>query len=158
MDRIWAPWRSEYIGSPDSGVCPFCHAPSDPLESHTLYSDSDTLVILNKYPYTGGHLLISPQRHIARLDELSAGESQGLLTLINLSVKALETAFKPHGFNIGMNLGRVAGAGVADHLHAHVVPRWNGDTNFMPVLSDTRVLSTHLDETYRILRPLFENS
>ncbi len=158
MKRIWAPWRSEYIGSPDKGTCPFCTAPEDPATAHVVYSDETNIVLLNKYPYTGGHLLISPRRHLASLDDLDSNESRGMFVLTRTCVKVLKEAFSPHGFNIGMNLGRVAGAGIADHVHLHVVPRWKGDTNFMPVLSDTRVLSSHLDETYGILKPLFDKA
>jgi len=156
MKRIWAPWRSRYISSPKSGSCPFCDAQNKTNESHLLYSDSLSTVILNKYPYTGGHILISPHRHIAELEELSVDESTDIFSLARASVSALKAAFKPDGFNIGMNLGTSAGAGIADHLHLHVVPRWDGDTNFMPVLADTKVLSSHLDETYEILKPLFK--
>ncbi len=156
MNRIWAPWRGEYIGSPKSNTCPFCQAPENAVQSHLLYSDATSLVMLNKYPYTGGHLLISPLRHIAGLEDLAPDESSGLFGLAQASVAVLKTAFSPDGFNIGMNLGSSAGAGIADHLHMHVVPRWNGDTNFMPVVSGTKVLSSHLDETYKILKPLFK--
>ncbi len=155
MKSIWAPWRGEYIGAAKSKTCPFCHARENPKGSHLLYSDKVNIIILNKYPYTGGHLLISPIRHIAAMDELTSDESQGLFSLASLSVTALKSAFKPHGFNIGMNLGTAAGAGIANHIHMHVVPRWDGDTNFMPVISKTKVLSMHLDETYKILKPLF---
>jgi len=156
MKKIWAPWRGRYISSPKSGSCPFCDAQDNANESHLLYSDTLSTVILNKYPYTGGHVLISPLRHIAELEELSADESANLFSLARASVSALKAAFNPNGFNIGMNLGSSAGAGIADHLHLHVVPRWDGDTNFMPVLAETKVLSAHLDETYKILKPLFK--
>jgi len=155
MKRIWAPWRGRYISSPKSGSCPFCNARDNEKKSHLLYSDSLSTVILNKYPYTGGHILISPLRHIAELEELSADESALLFSLARASVSALKAAFNPNGFNIGMNLGTSAGAGIADHLHLHVVPRWDGDTNFMPVLAETKVLSMHLDEIYKKLKPLF---
>ncbi len=155
MERIWAPWRSEYIGSKKSSTCPFCDVTADE-DSHLLYSGSLSTVILNKYPYTGGHLLISPLRHIALLEELNPEESIDLFRLMRASVATLKTAFNPDGFNIGMNLGHSAGAGIEAHLHVHVVPRWDGDTNFMPVLSGTKVISQHLDETYEKLRPLFE--
>jgi len=156
MKKIWAPWRSRYISSPKSGSCPFCNARDNEKKSHLLYFDTLAAVILNKYPYTGGHILISPLRHIALLEELSIDESTDIFSLARASVTALKAAFKPDGFNIGMNLGPSAGAGIADHLHLHVVPRWDGDTNFMPVLADTKVLSAHLDETYEILKPLFK--
>ncbi|MFQ5427723.1 MAG: HIT domain-containing protein [Thermodesulfobacteriota bacterium] len=156
MQRIWAPWRSEYIGSEKSDICPFCHASENGSAAHLLYSGSLSTVLLNKYPYTGGHLLISPLRHIALLEDLNPEESIDLFRLMRASVATLKSAFSPDGFNIGMNLGKSAGAGIEDHLHVHVVPRWDGDTNFMPVLSETRVLSEHLDETCEKLKPIFD--
>ncbi|MFQ5480873.1 MAG: HIT domain-containing protein [Thermodesulfobacteriota bacterium] len=154
MQKIWAPWRSDYIGSEKSGACPFCNAGEDSA-SHLLYSGSLSSVILNKYPYTGGHILISPLRHIALLEDLDPEESIDIFRLMRASVASLKKAFSPDGFNIGMNLGHAAGAGIKDHLHLHVVPRWEGDTNFMPVLGDTKVISAHLDETCAILKPIF---
>ncbi len=155
MEKIWAPWRSEYISSQKSHTCPFCDAGKNGAP-HLLYSGTHSLIILNKYPYTGGHILISPLRHTALLEDLGTDEYTDMFRLIRASVTALKTAFSPNGFNIGMNLGKTAGAGIKDHLHLHVVPRWDGDTNFMPVLSETRVLSEHLDVTHAKLKPIFK--
>ncbi|GMR04392.1 MAG: HIT domain-containing protein [Thermodesulfobacteriota bacterium] len=158
MNRIWSPWRSEYIGADKPQTCILCDAPSKGPGSgfHVLFDGSVSLVMLNKYPYTGGHLMIAPLRHVANLEELSPEESIDLFRLMRVSTAALTSAFKPDGFNVGMNIGTAAGAGIDDHIHMHVVPRWEGDTNFMPVLSDTKVLSQHLDETFKRLKPLFE--
>lgn len=158
MKSIWAPWRSEYIESEKPGSCLFCVASgTEPKkECYVLFTGSVSIVMLNKYPYTGGHLMIAPKRHIAGLDELNPEESIDIFRLMRVSTAALSSELNPDGFNVGMNLGKSAGAGIEDHLHMHVVPRWVGDTNFMPVLSGTRVLSAHLEDTYNRLKPLFE--
>ena len=111
--------------------------------------------MLNRFPYNGGHLLIAPRRHLASPELLSKSEREALAETVSESLRILRRAFKPGGFNVGLNLGVAAGAGIADHMHWHVVPRWNGDTNFMPVIGSTRVISEHLDAAYKILLPLF---
>lgn len=111
--------------------------------------------MLNRYPYNNCHLLIAPRRHVAALEDLSQSESSTINSLLSASVRILKQALAPHGFNLGANLGRVAGAGIADHMHWHVVPRWNGDTNFMPVMTQTRVASEHLEASFALLEPLF---
>jgi ATP adenylyltransferase len=157
MERIWAPWRTEYIHAAPGNGCLFCSAPKkDPKEARILFSGSLSTVIINIYPYNSGHLMISPVRHVAKLEELTPEESIDIFRLMRHSTASLTKALNPDGFNVGMNLGRAAGAGIADHMHVHVVPRWDGDTNFMPVLSETRVISEHLDETCALLRPFFE--
>lgn len=157
MERIWAPWRTEYIHADKDGGCIFCAAPKKgPKEARILFSGPLSTVIINIYPYNNGHLMISPVRHVAKLEDLTPEESIDIFRLMRHSTESLTKAVNPDGFNVGMNLGRAAGAGIADHLHVHVVPRWDGDTNFMPVLSETKVISEHLDETYALLRPLFE--
>lgn len=158
MKSIWAPWRSEYIGSEKPESCLFCDVSGTEQKEgcYVLFSGSVSIVMLNKYPYTGGHLMIAPKRHIAGLDALSPEESIDIFRLMRVSTVALTSEISPDGFNVGMNLGKTAGAGIEDHLHMHVVPRWEGDTNFMPVLSGTKVLSVHLEETYDRLKPLFE--
>ena len=160
MERLWTPWRMEYIKGADAAdTCFLCEAPNlDPEQddrTYILHRGRDAFVILNIYPYNTGHLMVAPYRHTADLESLGAEEGLEGFGLLRRSVEALKGAFDPHGFNIGMNLGRVAGAGIPDHLHFHVVPRWGGDTNFMPVLSDTKVLPEMLDETYAKLKPLF---
>jgi ATP adenylyltransferase len=163
MDRLWTPWRMDYIKGADSAEeCFLCEAPKlDPEQddrTFILHRGRDAFVILNIYPYNTGHLMVAPYRHTAEMQSLGAEEGIEGFVLLRRSVEALTEAFQPHGFNIGMNLGRVAGAGVPDHLHFHVVPRWGGDTNFMPVLGNTKVLPEMLEETYAKLRPLFEDA
>lgn len=115
---------------------------------HILYLDERTLVMMNRYPYNNGHLLAAPVRHVASLDRLSGEEMQHLLQTVNLAIQVLKKDMTPDGFNVGLNLGKVAGAGVEDHLHFHIVPRWNGDHNYMTVLGDVRVIPEHIEETY----------
>ncbi len=148
-----------YIEAPhprDEG-CLFCEklALGDDAKAYILTRSELAFVILNAYPYNPGHLMVAPQRHAGELEDLSAGELAEISSLLQRSVQALKQASAPEGFNVGLNLGRVAGAGVPGHLHWHVVPRWNGDTNFMAVLGDIRVLPEALDATYAKLRPLF---
>ncbi|MGH7948057.1 MAG: HIT family protein [Candidatus Binataceae bacterium] len=122
-----------------------------------LYRDDRALVMLNRYPYNNGHVMIAPRRHVATPELLTHGENTALADLLSESVKRLRRVLRPAGFNLGANLGRLAGAGFADHLHWHVVPRWDGDTNFMPVLASTRVLSQHLKDSYAQLEPIFRD-
>ncbi|MDR7417539.1 MAG: HIT domain-containing protein [Armatimonadota bacterium] len=153
MRRLWAPWRLSYVASPPAPGCVFCQAPQagDDRSALIVYRAPLAYVILNRYPYNSGHLMVVPFRHVARLDHLTAEESQALIMLVSQAIQGLERAMSPDGFNVGLNLGRAAGAGIDDHLHVHVVPRWSGDTNYMPVLGDTKVLPQHLDETYAAL-------
>jgi ATP adenylyltransferase len=148
-----------YIKGADSAEgCFLCDAPDLDEDDRTyiLVRGKSAFVILNIYPYNTGHIMVAPYRHVADLETLEPDEGLEGFALLRASVEALKQAFEPQGFNIGMNLGRVAGAGVPDHLHFHVVPRWGGDTNFMPVLGATKVLPELLDETYAKLKPLFE--
>jgi len=157
MERLWAPWRMAYVGSArdDRGGI-FCDATTgDPRERLLLGTTAHSLVMLNRFPYQNGHVMIAPRRHTADLPGLPAPEHADLAETLRRSLASLGDAFGPEGFNLGMNLGACAGAGVLDHLHWHVVPRWNGDTNFMPVLGDVRVMPQHLVETYERLRPAF---
>jgi ATP adenylyltransferase len=137
--------------------CIFCvGAKGDRIERSVLYVGDHTLVMMNKYPYINGHLLVAPIRHKASLDQLEVRERSALLTMVGLAVGILKEVMKAEGFNIGLNLGRVAGAGVEDHLHFHIVPRWNGDTNFMTVFGDIRVIPEHMEQTYLRLLPFFQ--
>jgi len=161
MERIWAPWRGDYVtGAKNPEGCFFCRKgqPGDDAARHILFRGRDCFVLLNRYPYNSGHLMIAPYRHTADFAGLSPREAAELLKLAQDSVRVLEERVKPQGFNLGFNLGRSAGAGVADHLHLHVVPRWDGDTNFMPVLGATRVMPQSLEEVYGLLRSGFEQS
>lgn len=159
MDRLWSPWRMEYIESAKDGMpdrCVFCDLLDDPGEAGRILARSElAFVALAKYPYNPGHLLVLPIRHTGELEELTSEENGAIAVLLQRGVRALRETAEPHGFNIGLNLGRVAGAGLPAHLHWHVVPRWSGDTNFMPVVGETRVLPELLDETYRKLAPRF---
>jgi len=160
MKHLWAPWRMEYIlqeKEDEKEPCIFCSRISQKSDQKNLilWRDTSAFIIMNRYPYNNGHLMVVPYRHTGDLAGLRAAEKRNLFELIQWSVKALEKVMKPHGFNIGMNLGRVAGAGVEDHLHFHIVPRWNGDTNFMPILADTKVVSEALEKSYKKLRSAF---
>jgi len=161
LQRLWTPWRAAYVTGdhePEPG-CPFCRLPALGQEqdraSLILHRGEQAYAILNAYPYNPGHLMAVPYRHIAGFDELTPPEAHELADLCQRGVRALRAASAPHAFNIGLNVGSVAGAGIADHVHQHVVPRWGGDTNFMPVLGQTKVLPQLLEETYDRLAPAF---
>jgi ATP adenylyltransferase len=162
VDRIWSPWRMAYIQAAkeqsNDARCIFCDLPAEGDDERTgiLVRGELAFVILNSYPYNPGHLMVAPFRHVGDFGALEAPEHAEIDALVADSIRALDGEMQPHGFNLGMNLGRVAGAGIPDHLHWHVVPRWNGDTNFMPVVGETRVLPELLEETYARLRPRFE--
>jgi ATP adenylyltransferase len=151
MERrpLWAPWRIEYIKGPKSNECIFCAASStdDDAGAGVVDRGDRCFTMLNAFPYAPGHLMIAPYRHVGDLEACEPDELQELMALAQRAIRALREVASPHGFNVGLNLGKVAGAGFADHLHLHVVPRWEGDTNFMPVLGDTRVVSEALDAT-----------
>ncbi len=153
MKQIWAPWRTVYIGGDHGGECFFCEkikSVQDEANLVLLRGDR-TFVLMNLYPYNNGHLLIAPKRHVGDIEDLTEEEMMELFKMTRKMVKVLR-AFNPEGFNVGVNIGKVAGAGVPGHLHIHVVPRWNGDTNFMPVLGDVKVISESLEETYKKLK------
>jgi ATP adenylyltransferase len=153
MKRLWAPWRIEYILNSKPSGCIFCleEEREQDRENLVLHRTALSLVMLNRYPYTNGHLLVAPYRHAADLNALSGDEINDLFGLVRLSCSVLTSTAAPQGFNIGMNLGRAAGAGVEEHLHVHIVPRWNGDTNFMSVVADLRVMPENLQSTYDAL-------
>jgi ATP adenylyltransferase len=160
--RLWAPWRYEYLKTTirEKTPCIFCFGKLGGAECKrrlVIYQGADAVVMLNRYPYTNGHLMVAPRRHVASPELLTREERAILSELVSASVERIRKALKPSGFNVGANLGRSAGAGFADHMHWHVVPRWDGDTNFIPVLTSTRVLSQHLDSSYRMLAPLFKS-
>ena len=156
MKTMWAPWRMEYILAEKEEGCIFCDALSGNADL-TLYKGIDTLVVMNKFPYINGHLLVAPLRHLSRLDQLDKREMGEMLATIERSVDILKQVMKPDGFNVGLNLGMVAGAGVEDHLHFHIVPRWLGDTNALTVFADVRVIPEHIKATYDNLKPYFNN-
>jgi ATP adenylyltransferase len=146
---LWAPWRIEYIRGPKPDECIFCAAAaSNEDAAHgVVHRGERCLVMVNAYPYNSGHLMVAPHRHVGGLDELDANELAEVSALTNRALGALRAVMAPDGFNLGVNLGEVAGAGFADHVHQHVVPRWEGDTNFMPAIADTRVMPQALEAT-----------
>ncbi|OHB75605.1 MAG: HIT family hydrolase [Planctomycetes bacterium RBG_16_64_10] len=171
MDRLWAPWRLDYVAAPKQGAadaptalshallpgadrdCFLCRAAvtNAPREDLVVYRDQHVLTVLNRYPYNNGHLLIAPRAHTGQLPELTADQQLQLIQVIGKMTQLLEQRMRPDGFNVGLNLGRVAGAGVPGHLHWHVVPRWGGDTNFMPTLAGTRVIPQSLESAWELL-------
>lgn len=159
MKILWAPWRMDYIEAPQKKDCIFCDKPkeSSDKENYILYKGKLSFVMMNIYPYNNGHLMVSPYKHVSSLLDLEREDLIDLTLLTQASLQVLEKAFKPDGFNVGINIGKSAGAGFADHIHIHIVPRWSGDTNFMPVLSETKVMPEHLDSTYKKLLPLFKD-
>jgi len=161
VDRLWAPWRMAYIhsGAETSEVCIFCKYPSEGparfRERLILCATDRAFAIMNKFPYNNGHVMVVPRPHTGDPSQLSSEDWAATTDLLRRSIDAVRAALSAQGFNVGMNLGRVAGAGIDQHLHFHVVPRWNGDTNFMPVVADTKVLSEHVPGTYERLLPHF---
>lgn len=168
MDILWAPWRSTYIQSfkdEENGIkekdkiCFLCDAGislGKERELLVVHRLKNCFIMLNKFPYNGGHLLIVPNRHIPNLEDLTNDELLEMMDALRLSIKTINSVSSPHGFNIGINIGRVAGAGVPDHIHIHVVPRWSGDTSFLSIISNTKVVSQALDETQQIFSEAFK--
>ncbi len=163
MDTLWSPWRYEYIASggaqdSESHGCVFCSIHADPKHDEAnfvLHRASLSFVVLNIYPYISGHLLIVPNEHVGELDAAAKETTDELMDLAKRSQTALREAYRPAGFNLGMNLGKPAGAGIVDHIHLHMMPRWTGDTNFMSTIAETRVIPEDLATTYRKLREKF---
>jgi ATP adenylyltransferase len=160
-ERIWAPWRLEYVkdaSKDDEQGCIFCAKPAEGDDEANLivHRGDRCFVILNRYPYTNGHLMIAPFEHVATVTDLDADTVAEMMALTQRAMTLLEERYSPHGYNVGFNQGRVAGAGFEHHIHMHVVPRWGGDTNFMPVLADTRVMPQMLEQTYEALRGGFD--
>jgi ATP adenylyltransferase len=157
MKYIWAPWRIRYIQGKKPSGCILCDKPKEnkDAENYILYRGKMNFIMLNSYPYNPGHLLIASYRHIGTPEDLTAAERSEHFELVSRSIKILKQALKPGGFNIGANLGRVAGAGIEDHFHSHIVPRWQGDTNYIPVLADIRIVPQALADTYKALAGKF---
>jgi ATP adenylyltransferase len=156
--RLWAPWRMQYVqGERGDAGCIFCLAaePGDDAARFVLHRGAGYFVMLNAFPYNSGHLMVAPDRHVASLADLDDGESLELMRLLRRALSALRAEYRPDGFNIGVNEGKVAGAGYAGHVHMHVVPRWEADSNFMAVTADTRVLPQSLEDSYAALRTRF---
>ncbi|MBI5546263.1 MAG: HIT domain-containing protein [Deltaproteobacteria bacterium] len=158
MQTLWAPWRMEYIKQDKPQGCIFCTYPAQENDRANLVLGRSLhgFVMLNRFPYNSGHLMVIPRRHVSELSALPEAEYDDLQRLLRASVGVLFEVYRPEGMNVGMNLGRIAGAGIADHLHWHAVPRWGGDTNFMPVIGETKVMVEHLEGAYDRLRPRFE--
>lgn len=162
MNKLWSPWRSSYIESfnkeKDPNTCIFCDAVNDNINSDScfkVFESKLSYIILNLYPYNSGHLMVVPHRHLCHMNELNTDEIQEIMQSVNLSMNALDIIMKPHGYNFGANIGRAAGAGIDDHIHFHIVPRWSGDTNFMPSLGDVKVISQDLLQTKKNLLKAF---
>jgi ATP adenylyltransferase len=162
MEYMWAPWRMEYIkqaaGHEEEG-CILCDHPArkDDEKNLILYHGKYNYVMMNRYPYNAGHLMVAPERHCNALEGLTDAERDEHFLIVSRCVSILRETFHCDGFNVGLNLGRVAGAGVDQHIHTHIVPRWNGDTNFMPILADTKVINEAIGDTYKMLKPKFSN-
>ena len=150
MERLWAPWRLKYVTKEKPEGCIFCDKPQagDDRAMHIVHRGESAYVMLNTYPYNNGHTLISPYAHVAALEDLPPSTLHEMTDLAQLCIRAMKSSFNTGGFNVGFNLGSVGGAGIQDHLHMHIVPRWQGDTNFMPVVADVRVIPQSLDDTY----------
>jgi ATP adenylyltransferase len=158
MERLWAPWRMEYIDQEPRPGCLFCRVienPNDPDANLVVWRPEGAVVMLNKFPYNSGHVMVVPHAHKPDLADLTDQESASLMSALRQTLKVLRQALSPEGFNVGGNIGRVSGAGIPDHVHLHVVPRWNGDTNFMPVLAETKVINEHVERTAEKLRRAF---
>lgn len=154
MRNLWAPWRMTYILSDKKEGCIFCDLPKERKDkkNYILYRGNSCFVMLNAYPYNNGHLMIAPYRHTPNLESLAKKEKTELMEMVAKGIQVLTKALKPEGFNVGMNIGSISGAGVVEHLHIHVVPRWEADTNFMPVVAETKVIAEHLDATFKRLK------
>jgi len=157
MDRLWAPWRLEYIQAPDDECCIFCldENPAEDLKRLVVARGEHCYVIMNRYPYSNGHLMVSPYRHLADPAGLESHEVLEIHQMMICSQKVLRDVCAAQGFNVGWNFGPAAGAGIADHIHMHIVPRWAGDNNFMPILADIRVIPQHIEKTYTLLARAF---
>jgi len=156
MKHLWAPWRMDYILEGKKAGCFFCRNLKERKneENLILYQGEYVFVVMNRYPYSNGHLMVVPKRHCLDLEQLGDSELKELLLLVKASTHVLKTVLRPHGFNIGMNIGKAGGAG-EDHLHIHIVPRWTGDTNFMPVIGETKIIPEYLRKTYQKLHSAF---
>jgi len=158
MDKLWAPWRIEYVRQPKEKECIFCTKPQrkDERETLILYRGKQAFVLMNLYPYSNGHLMVAPYQHCDNTEDLKIDTLTEIMTLANYSMSILRKTMRVEGFNFGVNIGRAAGAGIEEHVHYHLVPRWVGDTNYMPILGHTKVIVEGLWETYDLLKPEFD--
>ncbi|GAB4492523.1 MAG: HIT domain-containing protein [Anaerolineales bacterium] len=160
MKRLWAAWRMKYITNAEQETgCIFCNAltKADDDQNLVIRREQHAFIMLNKYPYTSGHLMVAPFAHQASLELLEPGERAEMMELVSQCITALRQIYHPHGFNVGINIGAAAGAGVPGHVHIHIVPRWNGDTNFMSTIGEVRVLPESLEETYRRVKEILHD-
>jgi ATP adenylyltransferase len=158
MEHLWAPWRMAYITQEPRPGCLFCRVlsdPSDPDADLVVWRPDGAIVMVNKFPYNPGHVMVAPAAHKPGFEELDDAESDALMKALRRTLTVLRETLKPEGFNVGANIGRAAGAGIPDHVHLHVVPRWNGDTNFMPVLAEVKIVNEHLQQTAEKLSRAF---
>jgi ATP adenylyltransferase len=161
MERLWAPWRMQYIGGEPKPGCLFCRVienPDDEDAALVVWRPEGAIVMLNKFPYNPGHVMVAPHAHRPTFEDLDDAQTADLMRALRRTLTVVRDALKPEGFNVGANIGRSAGAGIPDHVHLHVVPRWNGDTNFMPVLEDVKVIPEALAQTAEKLRQAFAAS
>ena len=160
VKRLWAPWRIDYIRGEKPLGCILCDKPKEDRDDENLilHRGAHGFVMMNLYPYNSGHLMVCPYEHVNTLTDLSDLVTANLMQLLKLTLSALQAAFHPEGHNVGLNLGKAAGAGIDDHVHFHIVPRWVGDTNFMTVTGENRVIPEDIDETYRLLKPRFKEA
>ena len=161
MEHLWAPWRMDYITEAPRPGCLFCRVIEDPDDRDAalvVWRPTHAIVLLNKYPYNPGHVIVAPHAHVGNLVDLDDAQTADLMRALKRTINVLTKSLKPEGFNVGANIGRVAGAGIPDHVHLHVVPRWNGDTNFMPVLGEVKVINEHLTQTAAKLSEAFSSS
>jgi ATP adenylyltransferase len=158
MERLWAPWRLQYVTKERGQGCIFCEKPlaGDDRAAHIVHRGALAYVMLNTFPYNNGHIMVAPFAHVANLEDLPSDTLHEMMDLAQQSTRALKSRFSPDGINLGFNLGTAAGAGIKDHLHLHLVPRWQGDTNFMPVIGDVRVIPESLDQTFDKLVEAFK--
>ena len=158
MDKLWAPWRMDYIRTPKQEGCVFCikHKSNKDKENLILFRGKESFILMNLFPYTNGHIMISPYKHTSNTDFISSRGHKEIMILANQSMKILKKTMGAEGFNFGANIGKAAGAGIEEHLHYHVVPRWLGDTNFMPVTANTKVMVEGLQETWDSMKPQFD--
>jgi len=164
MERMWSPWRSEYIDDfkeeKKDKSCVFCNATTEDINSDkslVIYRGEKVFTIMNLYPYNNGHLMVVPKRHISKINEISPDEFIEITKQITFATEALTKLYSPHGFNIGANIGKAAGAGIDTHIHFHIIPRWNGDTNFMPVVGKVKVISHDILKTKKDLIKIYKN-
>ncbi|MDD5594885.1 MAG: HIT domain-containing protein [Candidatus Omnitrophica bacterium] len=152
MDKLWAPWRIKYISAKKQKGCLFCNTVKKQNKDFLVFKDKYAICILNIFPYNNGHLMVAPIKHTRDLSKLNDKETLGLMQSLKKAERLLEKVLKPQGYNIGVNIGSAAGAGITGHLHIHIVPRWKGDTNFMPIIYKTKIISQSLEELYRLLK------